>query len=48
MIGNGRVVFNIKGNDFRLVTAINYKLGIVEIRFFDTHDEYDGINASEV
>ena len=48
IIGNNRVVFNIKGNDFRLVTAINYKLGIVDIRFIDTHAEYDKINASEI
>ena len=48
VIGNNRVVFNIKGNDFRLVTAINYELGIVDIRFFDTHAEYNQINASEI
>ena len=48
MIGNNRVVFNIKGNDFRLVTAINYRSGIVDIRFIDTHAEYDKINASEI
>lgn len=48
VIGNKRVVFNIKGNDFRLVTAINYQSGIVDIRFIDTHAEYDKINASEI
>ncbi len=44
----GRVVFNIKGNDFRLVAQINYAAGTVEIRFFGTHDEYDEINAETV
>ena len=48
VIRNNRVVFNIKGNDFRLVTAINYRSGIVDIRFIDTHAEYDKINASEI
>jgi mRNA interferase HigB len=43
-----RVVFNIKGNDFRLVAKINYAAGIVEIRFFGTHDEYDAIDAETV
>src|SRR6266498_4093718 len=40
-----RVVFNIKGNDYRLVAALRYQAGIVAIRFFGTHGEYDGIDA---
>lgn len=44
----GRVVFNIKGNDFRLVTAINFLGGVVVIRFFGTHAEYDVIDAETV
>jgi mRNA interferase HigB len=44
----GRVVFNIKGNDFRLVTAINYPAGVLVIRFFGSHVEYDAINAETV
>lgn len=44
----GRVVFNIKGNDFRLVCQINYAAGTVEIRFFGSHSEYDRINAELV
>jgi mRNA interferase HigB len=44
----GRVVFNIKGNDFRLVTALNYQAGVLAIRFFGTHAEYDRIDAETV
>jgi len=43
-----RVVFNIKGNDYRLVTKINYPHGIVYVRFVGTHAEYDKIDAEEV
>jgi mRNA interferase HigB len=48
ILKGGRVVFNIKGNDFRLVVKINYAAGIAEIRFFGTHDEYDAIDAGTV
>jgi mRNA interferase HigB len=48
IIKGSRVVFNIKGNTFRLVVKINYPYGIVEIRFVGTHAEYDKINAEEV
>src|ERR1700710_1326166 len=44
----GRVVFNIKGNDFRLVAALQYKAGAVAIRFYGTHSEYDKIDAETV
>ena len=40
-----RVVFNIKGNHYRLVVKIHYNTGIVFIRFVGTHAEYDKINA---
>lgn len=46
-VGN-RVVFNIKGNTYRLVVLINYSLRIVFIRFIGTHKEYDAINVKEV
>ncbi len=47
-IGNNRVVFNIKGNHYRLITKINYKKGRIFIRFIGTHKEYDKINALTV
>ena len=43
-----RIVFNIKVNDHRLVTAINYDIGIMYIRFIGVHKEYDKINAEEI
>lgn len=48
IIRNNRVVFNIKGNDYRLVVKINYSYRVVYIRFVGTHAEYDKINAEEV
>ena len=48
VIGKNRVVFNIKGNDYRLVVKINYPYRVVYIRFVGTHAEYDRINAEEV
>jgi len=41
----GRVVFNIKGNDYRLVAALQYQAGVLVIRFFGSHAEYDRIDA---
>jgi mRNA interferase HigB len=43
-----RVVFNIKGNTYRLVVKINYDYAIVWIRFIGTHAEYDKIDASKI
>lgn len=45
---DNRVVFNIKGNNYRLVVKINYDYGIVWIRFVGTHGQYDKINASKI
>ena len=45
ILKGSRVVFNIKGNDFRLVAALNYPAGVLVIRFFGTHVEYDEIDA---
>jgi mRNA interferase HigB len=44
----GRVVFNIKGNDNRLVAAVQYQAGVLVIRFFRTHAEYDRIDVETV
>ena len=43
-----RVVFNIKGNDYRLVVKINYPRRIVYVRFVGTHKQYDEIYVKEV
>ena len=48
ILTNDRVVFNIKGNDYRLVAAINYEFKIIYVRFIGTHKEYDKINAKEI
>ena len=48
ILKNGRVVFNIAGNKFRLVVRINYPYRVVYIRFVGTHGEYDVINAETV
>lgn len=41
-----RVVFNIKGNNYRLVVAVAYKFGAIYIKFIGTHAEYDKIDAN--
>ncbi len=43
-----RVVFNIKGNDYRLVVAVAYRFGAVYVKFIGTHREYDRIDANTV
>ena len=43
-----RVVFNIKGNDYRLIAGVQYQAGVLAIRFFGTHAEYDKIDAETV
>lgn len=43
-----RVVFNIKGNSYRLVVKIHYNTGVVYIRFIGTHAEYDRIDAETI
>lgn len=48
ILKNRRVVFNIKGNDYRLIVAVAYKLGIVYIKFVGTHKQYDAVDAETV
>ena len=43
-----RLVFNIKGNDYRLVTSVDFEKGIVWIKWIGTHKEYDKIDVREV
>lgn len=47
-VGNQRYVFNIKGNDFRLVVVIKFTPGLVFVRFVGTHAEYDKIDCSTI
>ncbi|HBG88251.1 MAG TPA: type II toxin-antitoxin system HigB family toxin [Marinilabiliaceae bacterium] len=42
-VGNGRYLFNIKGNDYRLVVLIKFTIQFVCIRFVGTHKEYNKI-----
>jgi mRNA interferase HigB len=48
VIGNDRVVFNIKGNDYRLIVMIRFRDTKVFIRFIGTHAEYDKIDARTI
>ena len=43
-----RVVFNIKGNDYRLIVAMLYQKQIIYVRFIGTHREYDKVDAATV
>jgi mRNA interferase HigB len=47
-IANNRVVFNIKGNHYRLVVVVIYQHGVVYIRFVGTHTQYDRIDATTI
>ena len=48
ILPGNRVVFNIKGNTYRLIVKIHYNTGIVFIRFVGTHAEYDKIDATTI
>jgi mRNA interferase HigB len=48
IIGDNRVVFNIKGNDYRLIVKVNYDYQMIWIRFVGTHAAYDKINANKI
>ena len=47
-IAGNRVVFNIKGNDYRIVVAVHYNRGMMFIRFVGTHRQYDAIDAGSI
>jgi mRNA interferase HigB len=48
ILENNRIVFNIKGNKYRLIVKINFEYKIIWIRFVGTHAEYDKINADNI
>lgn len=48
IIANNRVVFNIAGNKYRLVAALDYQRGLLFVKFVGTHRQYDLIDAATV
>lgn len=48
IIGNDRVVFNIKGNDYRLIVLVRFRGSKLFIRFVGTHKEYDKVDAVKI
>lgn len=48
ILKDGRVVFNIAGNKYRLVVRINYAYRVVYVRFIGTHAQYDRIDAQTI
>lgn len=48
ILRNNRVVFNIKGNDYRLIVAVDYDYQILFIRFVGSHKDYDQIDATSI
>jgi mRNA interferase HigB len=47
-VGNQHYVFNIRGNNYRLVVVIKFVMGYVYVRFVGTHEEYDKIDCSNI
>ena len=48
ILKSSRVVFNIKGNEYRLVVAVAYRFSALYIKFVGTHKQYDAIDADTV
>lgn len=48
VLPRNRVIFDIKGNDYRLIVKIHYNTGVVFIRFVGTHPEYDQIDPKTI
>jgi len=48
IVPKNRVIFNIKGNDFRLIVSVNFKQLAAYIIWFGTHKDYDKINAETI
>jgi len=48
IIPENRVIFNIRGNRYRLIVKVNYKYGMIWIRYIGTHQEYDKIDPIKI
>jgi len=48
IVSNERIIFNIKGNDFRLIVSVNFKRKAAYVIWFGTHKEYDKIDAATI
>lgn len=48
ILKGGVVIFNIRGNEFRLITGINYQVGVVVVEWVGTHREYDKVSAEKM
>lgn len=48
ILKDNRIVYNIKGNNYRLIVKFNFEYGICWIRFIGTHSEYDKIDANNI
>lgn len=47
-VGGKRIVFNIKGNDYRLVAIVLYRIGMIYVRFIGTHSEYSRLSKEQI
>lgn len=47
-VGNKRIVFNIRGNEYRLVAIVLFKVKMVYVRFIGTHQEYDKLSEEQI
>jgi mRNA interferase HigB len=47
-LADNRVVFNVKGNEYRVIVAVKYEFFVVYIRFIGTHAEYDEVDATTI
>ena len=48
ILNDNRIVFNIKGNNYRLIVKVTYEYQMIWIRFIGTHADYDKINANKI
>ena len=48
VVGNNRVVFNIKGNDYRLVCSVDFKFKLVFVLWLGTHKQYDKVDVKTI